>query len=306
MCIRESINAEYGERGCWEMAAAEAEEETAAEDLPPPIPDPDYQWSMWFRDGLRGKPQHRGFVTSKEDLDVCEEETWSLGRLQALTQNSQLRVLKSAPIQEYQDEDVEVTDQTDWTQQNNKSMRGWCFRIRTWKPVPKTMSPRHERVGAFGSGPTRFFTSSRVAGGHPLSAPIPAPRKPPIEMLAQLRDECGFNAFKALVRAAVEGSLRSWDDPNMVDAVVLHRHKMEATVEVWLPMIATTKEVRERLLRSIRRVLKNELQLTKDEYEVHVSKNDSYYGHTFDGDRGAWVNPLKKGTKEWFKARYGY
>eukprot|EP00656_Telonema_subtile_P000341 TRINITY_DN10169_c0_g1_i3.p3 TRINITY_DN10169_c0_g1~~TRINITY_DN10169_c0_g1_i3.p3 ORF type:complete len:126 (+),score=43.94 TRINITY_DN10169_c0_g1_i3:667-1044(+) len=125
-------------------------------------------------------------------------------------------------------------------------------------------------------------------------------------MLAQLRDECGFNAFKALVRAAVEGSLRSWDDPNMVDAVVLHRHKMEATVEVWLPMIATTKEVRERLLRSIRRVLKNELQLTKDEYEVHVSKNDSYYGHTFDGDRGAWVNPLKKGTKEWFKARYGY
>ena len=44
-----------------------------------------------------------------------------------------------------------------------------------------------------------------------------------------------------------------------------------------------------------------EVGLEKSHYECHYLKNDKYFGYVFDGNN--WSNPLREGTKAWFKRR---
>merc|ERR1711988_1208267 len=122
------------------------------------------------------------------------------------------------------------------------------------------------RMGAFGTRDTRKFIGSNVKDAN---------------------DECAFKVFRSLCRAVVEGRVRP-DDPNKVDGVVLARNGFECVVEVWLPILGTDKEVRDTLLRRIRKILKAECGLEKHFYECHFQKNDKYFGYVFDGQY--WSN----------------
>jgi len=135
------------------------------------------------------------------------------------------------------------------------------------------------RVGGFGTRDTRKFIGSNVK---------------------DTNDECAFKVFQVLARAVVEGRLRP-DDPNKIDGLVLARNGFECVVEVWMPILGTDQEVRVNLLRRVRRLLKVEVGLEKAHYECHLLKQDKYFGYVYDGSY--WSNPLRDGTKAWFKRK---
>jgi hypothetical protein len=135
------------------------------------------------------------------------------------------------------------------------------------------------RVGSFGTRDTRKFIGSNVKDAN---------------------DECAFKVFQALARSMVEGKLRP-GDPNKVDGIILSRNGFECIVEVWLPILGTDEDVRESLLRRVRAILKRDVGLHRTHYEVHFQKCDKYFGYVFDGNY--WGNPLRDGTKAWFKRR---
>jgi len=283
-----------------------SEEEEVEEVEPSP---PDYQWSVWARvsdedtKGDRVVPKQQGFVTSQEDFEHCAAQMWGPKQLRAMQTHEQLRIIKLKPLAEGQ----KIEARYDWAQQGLKSQRGWCFRVCDFKPFGPSIRPRSERVGAFKS----------------------INRNQPHENL-----ETAFcDAFTALCHGAITGELRPWDDCNLIDAIVFHKIRLGAYVEVWLPTVGvpepnpnepepepaaegeagegeaapaeeakpkgppapipTDKPIRDQMLRSIQRCLKKYANLTKDEYEIHLSKSDKYFGHKFDSDHGTWKNQLK-------------
>ena len=68
-----------------------------------------------------------------------------------------------------------------------------------------------------------------------------------------------------------------------------------------MSILGTDEEVRESLKRRIRSILKRDVGLDKGHFEAHFLKNDKYFGYVFDGNN--WSNPLREGTRAWFKRR---
>jgi len=196
------------------------------------------------------------------------EQLWSL------PMGAQIRMLKASVDAHGR---AEISNR--WEEQKNRTQRGWKFRIRSWRPGPKPLSPKCQRLGAFGTRDTRKFIGSN---------------------LKDTNDETAFKVFQLLARTMVEGKLRQ-DDPNKIDGLVIARNNFEAVVEVWLPILATDTEVRENLMKRLRRLLKKEVGLERNHYECHILKSDKFYGYVFDGTY--WSNPLREGTKAWFERK---